>query len=741
MQTKNNLPKPVRVSAQFGGSAITFEAGKRGKLADGYVTVEYVETVVDVAATSATTTKEGQNWLPLSVEYRERAGAVGRIPGGYFRREGRPTEKEILTARMTDRPLRPLLPKGYYYDTQIIATVMSADGQNDPDILCINGASAALMISDIPFAGPIGAARVGRIKGQWVCNPTHAQMADSDLDLVYVGTEKEVLMIEGSALELSDDEFKQALEFAQEQVQVSIKLQKELAAKVGKPKRQLPLYVPKPELLAIATSVAGDKIEAALYQPSKVERSKSVGALREQVKAKVKEQFPETSDFDINSAFGAMEQEVFRSSILKKKKRCDGRGARDVRPISGETGFLPRTHGSSLFCRGETQAVCLTTLAPIDEAQEMDGYTGGDTSKRFILHYNFPPFSVGETGRVGGLNRREIGHGALAERSLLPVVPSVTDFPYAIRIASEITESNGSTSMASVCGGCLALMDAGVKLTAPVAGISVGLVSEYNAQGAMAEYLTITDIIGSEDHYGDMDFKLAGTRKGVTGYQLDLKLPGIPLAILKEAVDQAKTARMEILDAMDQILATPRNELSKYAPRIVTMKIDPEKIGMVIGPGGKMIKSIVAETGAEVNVEDDGTVRIYSHDEAGMARAKEMIEGITAEIEVGKLYHGKIVTIKEFGAFVEVLPGRDGLVHISEWGESRVNRMEDVARMGDMVWVKCIGKEPNGKCKLSRKAALRDRPPGEGETREERPSDDRDEDGGDYRPNRRHARA
>ena len=449
------------VSAPFGAHPIIIETGKLANLADGAVTVRYADTLVIVTAVSATKIKEGQDFFPLTVEYRERAAAVGKIPGGYFKREGRPSEKEILTCRMTDRPLRPLFPKGYLYDTQIITTLLSADGENDPDMLSINGASAALMVSDIPFGGPIGALRVGRVDGKFVTNPTHQQMELSDLDLVYVATETEILMIEGSALEMPETDFKAALAYAQVEAQIVIKIQKDLAAKVNKAKRKLPLYEVKPELVQMAYDLVSSRIEGAIYRPSKVERYAAVGALKDEVAVAIKAKYPDATGFDISSAFDQVQIKAFRTAILDKKQRSDGRGTEEIRPLAGEVGILPRSHGSSLFSRGETQALCLATLAPSDEAQDLDGYTGGEITKRFILHYNFPPFSVGETGRVGGLNRREIGHGALAERSLLAVIPSENDFPYAIRVSSEIMASNGSTSMASVCGGCLALMDAG----------------------------------------------------------------------------------------------------------------------------------------------------------------------------------------------------------------------------------------------------------------------------------------
>jgi polyribonucleotide nucleotidyltransferase len=697
-----------KVTAQVGANSITIETGKIAKLADGSVVVSCGETIVMASAVSATTIKEGQDFFPLTVDYREKAAAAGKFPGGYFKREGRPTEKETLTSRMTDRPLRPLFPQGYFYDTQVISILLSADGENDPDILSINGASAALCVSDIPFKGPIGAVRVGRVNGQFVANPSHSDRVHSDLDLVYVGTENDVIMIEGAANQLPEEEFVKALEFAHGHAGEMIRAQKDMAAQIGKPKREMPLLSVKPELLEIAYQVAGDRIEGALYTQGKIARSKAVDALREEVKAAVLQKYPESDDFAISQAFDYVQKKAFRISVLEKQKRMDGRGYQDLRPISCEVAVLPRAHGSAIFQRGETQALALATLAPIEEAQMIDAYGGGEQSKRFLLHYNFPPFSVGETGRFGGASRREIGHGALAERSLEPVVPSENEFRYAIRVSSEVMESNGSTSMASVCGGMLALMDAGVPMKDVVAGISVGLVTQYDGD-QLKRYELLTDIIGSEDHFGDMDFKLCGTEKGVTGYQLDLKLPGISLKILGEAIQRAKEARSKILEIMRGALDKPRPELSKYAPRIETIKINPEKIGALIGPGGKTIKGIVAETGAEINIEDDGSVHIYATTGESMARAKEIIGGMTREIEIGQTYQGRVVSTKEFGAFVEVFPGKDGLVHISELADFRVKRTEDVAKVGDIIWVKCIGIDDKGRVKLSRKAALKER--------------------------------
>ena len=699
-----------KVTAQIGATPISIETGKIARLADGAVVVTCGDTMVLASAVSSTRIKEGQDYFPLTVDYREKAAAVGKFPGGYFKREGRPTEKETLTSRMIDRPLRPLFQQGYFYDTQIISILLSADGENDPDILAMNGASAALSVSDIPFTGPIGAVRVGRVKGEFVANPTHTQRAESDLDLVYVGTENDVIMIEGSAGELPEADFIKALEFAHEHAREMIRVQKELATMVGKPKREPQLLQVTQELLDIAYSVAGDRIVGALYTEGKVARAKAVDALREEVKTAIMEKHPEADAFAISQAFDYVQKKAFRVSILEKQKRVDGRGYQDLRPISCEVSVLPRAHGSAIFQRGETQAMALATLAPIEEAQMIDAYGGGEQSKRFILHYNFPPFSVGETGRTGGPGRREIGHGALAERSLEPVVPNENDFRYAIRVSSEIMESNGSTSMASVCAGTLALMDAGVPVKTPVAGISIGLVTgDGGSDSGEKPYELLTDIIGSEDHFGDMDFKLCGTDAGVTGFQLDLKLPGISHKIMAEAVQRAKEARTKILGFMASALEKPRAELSKYAPRIETIKINPEKIGALIGPGGKTIKGIVAETGAEINIEDDGSVHIYATSGESMARAKEIIGGMTREIEVGQTYQGRVVSTKEFGAFVEVFPGRDGLVHISELADFRVNRTEDVAKVGDIIWVKCIGIDDKGRVKLSRKAALKER--------------------------------
>jgi polyribonucleotide nucleotidyltransferase len=566
------------------------------------------------------------------------------------------------------------------------------------------------MVSDIPWAGPLGACRVGRVGGQFIANPTHAQMAESDLDLVYVGNENDLVMYEGSAREISEADFNAALKFAQEAIQPMIQAQKELAAKVGKKKREITLNIVPDEILNEAKSRAGDRIVAALLTPEKLLREAKVNAIKDEVGKDLVAKFGEekVNDFVINDAFYYIQKEAVRALIMKEGKRLDGRDLETVRPISGEVGLLPRAHGSALFSRGETQAVVLATLGTGEDAQEFDSYTGGETEKKFILHYNFPNYSVGETGRISGPGRREIGHGALAERSIEPMLPLDT-YPYAIRVTAEIMESNGSTSMASVCGGTLSLMDAGVPMIRPVAGISIGICTTYGSDKKISQYKLLTDIIGWEDAFCDMDCKIAGTEKGITGFQLDLKLTGIPHHIMAETVEKARIARMHILAEMAKVIAAPRSDISKYAPRIETVKINPEKIGALIGPGGKNIKRLVEESGCEINIEDDGTVNIFSVSPEGMKIAKEAITGMTAEAEIGKIYRGKVVTIKDFGAFVEFLPGKDGLVHISELANFRVKQTEDIVKMGDEIWVKCLGVDEKGRVKLSRKAAMADR--------------------------------
>ena len=698
----------VKVTAQVGENTIHIESGKLAKQADGCVTIQLGETIVLVAAVAASKAKPGQEFFPLTVDYREKAAAAGKFPGGYFKREGRPTEKEILTCRLTDRPIRPLFPKGYYCEVQVQSLLLSADGENDPDILSIIGASAALTVSDIPWDGPLGAVRVGRVNGKFIANPTHAEMAESDLDLVYVGSEKDLVMYEGAANEISEADFNAALRFAHECCKPLITAQKDLAARIGKPKRTVTLSTVPESLLNEAKSLAGDRMVPALLIPGKLAREAAVKAIADEVGAKLVEKHgAETvTDSVLKEAFYYIQKEAVRGLVMAGK-RLDGRSLDAVRPISSEVGLLPRAHGSALFARGETQAIVLATLGTSEDAQEFDSYTGGSNEKQFILHYNFPNFSVGETGRISGPGRREIGHGALAERSIEPVIPK-DSFPYTIRVTSEIMESNGSTSMASVCGGTMALMDAGVPLIRPVAGISIGICTEYSGAD-ISKYNLLTDIIGWEDAFCDMDCKIAGTEKGITGFQLDLKLRGIPHKIMEEAVEKARIARLFILGKMAETLAAPRADLSKYAPRIITIKINPEKIGLLIGPGGKNIKRIVDESGCEINIEDDGTVKIYSVSAEGMEIARKSIEGMAGDIEVGKIYRGKVVTIKEFGCFVEVFPGKDGLCHISELANFRVKQTEDIVKMGDEIWVKCIGVDDKGRVKLSRRAAMEER--------------------------------
>lgn len=700
---------PEKVTAPCGANQIVIETGKLAKQADGAVTVQLGETIVLVAAVAASKAKEGQDFFPLTVDYREKAAAAGKFPGGYFKREGRPTEKEILTSRLTDRPIRPLFPKGWYNEVQVQSLLLSADGENEPDILSIVGASAALMVSNIPWDGPLGAVRVARVAGQFVANPTHAQMLDSDIDIIYVGSRTDLVMFEGSSKEISEADFMAVLKFAHEACQPLIEAQLELAKKVGKKKRDIKVNIVPEEILKEAKSLAGERIVPALLTPGKLDREGKVNAIFEEVGKKLVEKFGEekVTEFVLKDAQYYIQKEAVRD-LLMQGKRLDGRDLDQVRPLISEVGVLPRTHGSAIFARGETQVMALATLGTQEDAQEFDSYTGGATTKKFMLHYNFPNYSVGETGRISGPGRREIGHGALAERSIEPLLPLDT-YPYALRLTCEVMESNGSTSMASVCSGSLALMDAGVPLIRPVAGISIGICTESDAKYKISNYKLLTDIIGWEDAFADMDCKIAGSEKGITGFQLDLKLRGLPLNIMAEALEKARVARLFILGEMAKTLSTPRTELSKYAPRIVQLKIPQDKIGALIGPGGKNIKRIVEESGCEINIEDDGTVNIYSVSAEGMQIAREHIEGMTAEAEPGKTYRAKVVSTKEFGAFVEFLPGKEGLVHISELANFRVKQTEDIVKLGDEIWVKCLGIDEKGRVRLSRKAAMEDR--------------------------------
>lgn len=692
---------------------MTLSTGTVAQLASGAVTVTLGETVLFVAATASSTVRPGQDFFPLTVDYREKYSAAGRFPGGYFKREGRPSEKEILTSRLCDRPLRPLFPKGFLNEVQVIGFSLSIDLVNEPDILMINGASAAMSISDIPWDGPVAAVRVGEVDGKFIANPTNEQQYDSTLDLIYVGTETDMLMIEGSADQLPEERFIEALEFAHESIQPIIRGIKKLAEVAGKPKKEFPLVVGDDRVTEIVRREASDKLVTAVFHDSREERSKAVGLVKEETAEIVKNELGE-ENFDPNAiriAFEELEEETYRHNILANGKRVDGRTPAALRELLSEVGVLPRVHGSALFSRGDTQALVVATLGAARDAQDLDALTGGSKTKSFILHYNFPPFSVGEAGRFIGPGRREIGHGALAERSLLQVIPAEDIFPYSIRLVSEVMASNGSTSMASICGGCLALMDAGVPILAPVAGISVGLVTENDESGKVAKYELLTDILGAEDHFGDMDFKIAGTTEGITGFQLDLKIRGLPMDIARKAIAQAREARVKILASMLGAIAEPRKEMNPYAPRIHTIQIDPDKIGALIGPGGKNIRRITETTGATVDIDDDnsGKVFIYSNSKEAMDRAIEEVELVSAEITPGKTYRGVVRSVKDFGCFVEVLPGREGLVHISELADFRVQKTEDVAKLGDEMWVKCVGIDDKGRVRLSRKQALADR--------------------------------
>ena len=688
---------------------IQLSTGTLAGLAGGAVTISLGETSLFVSATAASSLRTGQDFFPLTVDYKEKFTAAGKFPGGYFKREGRPSEKEILTSRLCDRPLRPLFPKGFLNEVQVIGYLLSTDQVNEADVLMVNGASAALMISDIPWNGPVGCVRLGEINGEFVVNPTNEQMYDSTLDLIYVGSEKEMMMIEGSADQIPEDRFVEALEYAHEQIQDIISAQIKLAELCGKEKKNFDLVKVPDDVLALCKEITGNRMEDAIFADSKQERQEAVDVIKQEALVACEEKFGEDFNPDhVKMAYEFIQEDVYRENILVRGKRADGRQPGDLREISCETGVLPRVHGSAIFTRGETQSLVMSTLGTSRDVQDLDGLTGGPTAKSFILHYNFPPFSVGEAGRFGFTSRREMGHGALAERSVLPVLPPEDDFPYAIRIVSEIMSSNGSTSMASVCGGSLALLDAGVPISQHVAGISTGLVTEMDEEGKITKHVVLTDIIGAEDHFGDMDFKVCGTRDGVTGFQLDLKIQGLPFDIAKEAVKQVTEARMKILSSMEECLPSHRKELRDHAPRIEVVQIDPEKIGALIGPGGKNIRRITEVTGANLDIDEDnsGKIRVYASDSAAMDRALQEIDLVTGEIEAGKSYRGIVRGVKEFGAFVECLPGKEGLCHISELADFRVNKTEDICKLGDEIIVKCIGIDDKGRVKLSRRAAL-----------------------------------
>ncbi len=696
------MQNTVSVSTQIGGKTLTLETGLLARQAAGAVMAYLDDTAVLSAVTNTNEPREGIDYFPLQVEYREKAYASGKFPGGFFKREGRPAEKEILTARVTDRPIRPLFPDGYHNDVQIVNTLMSSDQQQEPDALSVIAASAALHISEVPFMGPIGAVRVGRINGQFVWNPSQKERAQSDIDLLYSGTIDKFLMMEGSAQEISEADFLAAMKFGQEAVVKIVELQKELRAKLGKPEKVIADGNEcDPELLAAAKELVGDRFATTLLIPGKLERQDAVEVLKKELKEKLLEKFPEMSDEAFRAMADVLEIKTVRSNVLNLGKRIDGRARTQIRPLAAQVHVLPRPHGSAVFQRGETQAMGIVTLGTDDDAQEIDALTGGATAKRFMLHYNFPPYCVGEVGRLGSTGRREIGHGNLAERSLAPVLPK--DFPYTVRIVSEVTGSNGSSSMASICVGTLALMDAGVPITAPVAGISCALSPDDTGKSVL-----VTDDLSVANHYGDKDFKVGGTRKGITGFQVDLKIRGLTWDQVEQALAQTRAGRLEILDYIESVIPAPRAELSPYAPQITKAHINPEKIGALIGPGGKNIRAITALSGAKIDIaeDDSGDISIFATSKESLDCALREINKCCAEPEEGVLYEGTVTGVKEFGAFVEILPGIDGLCHISELADYRVKSTEDICKVGDKMWVKCLAVDERGRIKLSRRAAL-----------------------------------
>ena len=689
-----------KVELDFHGRPLSIEVGKVAKQADGAALVRYGETVVLVTAVAAQELKTDTDFFPLTVDYQEKTFAAGKIPGGFFKREGRPSEKEILTCRLIDRSIRPLFSEGLRCETQLIATVLSADRENDPDVVAMLGASVALQVSDIPFNGPLAGVRIGRIDGRWVINPTQSQLLESDMDIFLSGSRDAIVMVEGGAKMVPEDEILEALFTGHEAIQPLLQIQEEIRREIGKPKRQVPLAELDPAIVRQVEQLALSKLQQAIEIPEKLERYKQIGEIKGEVVAKMLAEFPQ-KEKDIKGAFDELKRNCFRGLIIQRERRIDGRGLKDIRPITCEVEILPRTHGSALFTRGETQALVVTTLGTASDEQKIDALIG-EHYKKFMLHYNFPPFSVGEVKFLRGPSRREIGHGNLAERALLPVLPPEESFPYTIRIVSEVLESNGSTSMATVCGGSLSLMDAGVPVSAPVAGIAMGLIKE-------GEHVRVlSDILGDEDHLGDMDFKVAGTPNGVTSLQMDIKISGVNRDIMRQALYQAREGRLHILGIMTETMGSHRASVSGHAPRITTLKVRPEKIREIIGPGGKVIRGIIEATGVKMDVEDDGTVTIASIDEAASRRAIEMVQKIAAEAEVGKIYKGTVRKIVDFGAFVEIFPGTDGLVHISQLAPERVRRVSDILKEGDEVMVKVLEIDRQGKIRLSRKEALQE---------------------------------
>ena len=688
----------IKKEVEIGGKTFSIETGRYARQANGAVMVRYGDTMVLVTAVASEEVKEDQDFFPLQVEYREKTSAAGKIPGGYIKREGRPTEKEILSARLCDRPIRPLFPHNFMNETQVIAMVLSYDGENDADVLAACGASAALTISDIPFDGPMGEVRVGRVDGQFVINPTHQQLEVSDIELVVAGTGDSIMMVEGEAKEVSEAEMLEALKFAQTEIRKIVELQLELQKEAGKAKWAVPEKVIDENLKNDVNELAFEKLKSIVYSVlTKEERSAKNKELAEFVKTSLAERYPEQEKV-IAELLHDMEKDLMRQRILSEGIRLDGRTTTDIRPITIETSLLPRTHGSALFTRGETQSLTTVTLGTKNDEQLVDGLLQ-EYTKKFMLHYNFPPFSVGEVGRMTGVSRREIGHGNLAERSLKMVFPPEDVFPYTVRVISDILESNGSSSMATVCAGSLAMMDAGIPIKAAVSGIAMGLVKEGE------QYAILSDILGNEDHLGDMDFKVAGTSKGITGLQMDIKIQGISFEIMEKALAQAKEGRMKILEIMNQAISEPRPHLSPYAPRLITMKIDTDQIGLVIGPGGKTIQGMQRLFGVEIVIDEDGTVNIASPNRENAQKCKEYIKKLTATPEVGEIYEGVVTKIMDFGAFVEILPGKEGLLHISQIDNKRVNKVSDYFKVGDKVIVKLL-KIEDGKLSLSRKEVL-----------------------------------
>jgi polyribonucleotide nucleotidyltransferase len=682
-------------SFQFGEHTVTLETGELARQADGAVLVSMSETVVLVTAVGMKKPTPGRDFFPLTVNYQEKTYAAGRIPGGFFKREGRPTEKETLTSRLIDRPIRPLFPEGFVNDVQVVASVLSVNSEVDPDIASLLGASAALAISGMPFLGPIGAARIGYKDGKYILNPTATQLAESKLDLVVAGTAEGVLMVESEAKGLDEDTMLGAVVFGHEQMQVAIKAINELAAEAGKPKWPWVAPEANTELKNAVASLAEKQLVAAYAITEKQQRYAKIAEVKSTVLAALSAgENPKFTADQVGTEFFNLEYRLVRERILEGHPRIDGRDTKTVRPINIRTGVLARTHGSALFTRGETQALVVTTLGTGRDAQIIDGLTG-ERKEAFMLHYNFPPFSVGETGMMGSPKRREIGHGNLAKRGVRAVMPNIEKFPYVIRVVSEILESNGSSSMASVCGTSLALMDAGVPISAPVAGVAMGLVKEGS------RFQVLTDILGDEDHLGDMDFKVAGTNNGITALQMDIKITSITREIMKVALEQARAGRLHILGEMNKVLAKPRENMSEWAPTIITLKIDPEKIRDVIGKGGAVIRQITEETGTSIDIENDGTVKIASVQGAAGREAQRRIELITADVEVGRVYEGRVARLMDFGAFVTILPGRDGLVHISQISEERVERVGDKLKEGDVVRVKVLEVDRQGRVRLS----------------------------------------